>query len=128
MSLGGFGDAAADEVAVLPAMAFFETAGGPGGLADRVAPSTFFGAAGTGAGGAEGAVSAEAGANLFAVGEAGTEGECSCMRCCWCMKNDCVAVDGDWFGGSTRLEMDGEALARFTADDGFGEPWGLLGL
>lgn len=30
-----------------------------------------------------------------------------------------------WFGGSTRLEMDGEALARFTMAGGLGEPWEL---
>ena len=128
LSLGGFGEAAADDVAVLPAaMAFLGTVWGPGGLAARVAPSAFFGAEG-----AEGAGSAGAGANLFAVGEAGTDGECSfgCVLCCcwWWMKNDCDAVEGDWFGGSTRLEMDGEALARFIADERPGEPCGLPGL
>ena len=50
LSLGGLGDAAADDVAVLPdAMAFLEMVCGPGGLAVVVAAS-FFGAAGAGTG------------------------------------------------------------------------------
>jgi hypothetical protein len=33
----------------------------------------------------------------------------------------------DWFGGSTRLEIEGEALARFMEGGWPGEAWGLLG-
>jgi hypothetical protein len=98
LSLGGLGEAAADDVAVLPApMAFLETVWRPGWLPGATA--SFFGAVGARAG-AEGAAGAcsRTGANLFAVGEAGTEGGCSfCSLCCcwWCMKKDCVAVEGD---------------------------------
>lgn len=52
------------------------------------------------------------GTTRFDVGDGGTE---VCIFI-WCWKNDCAAMDGDvddWCGGSTRLAMDGDALARF---------------
>lgn len=90
LSFGGLGEAAADDVAVLPeAMAFLETVCGPGGLA-AVITASLFGAAGAGTGvGTEGVArtgSTGAWANLFVVGEAGTDGGCSpwCnLCCCW---------------------------------------------
>lgn len=125
LSLGSLGEAAADDVAVLPApIAFLETVWRPGWLTGGTAP--FFGTVGLRAG-AEGAggIDSRTGPNLFPAGEVGTYG--GWCGLCFCMK-DGVAVEEDWLGASARLEMDREALARYRAGGRQGELCLLLRL
>ena len=81
-------------------------AGGPSSWRDRLADCTP-----GGEGPPEGLRVGDGTTRLW-VGEGGTE---LCIFI-WCWKKDCVAIDGEvdaWCGGSTRLAMDGDALARF---------------